>query len=57
MRVALVSANPEPTSPLSVSPTASLTKRVEVGEPWYYLVLPSTQDYRITVRVASVPIR
>ncbi len=53
MRVALVSANPSANFSLVGVTDGQPYKRVEVGEPWFYLVLPSTQDYRIDVRVAS----
>ncbi len=53
MRVAVVSANPEANFSIVGVTDGQPYKRVEVGEPWYSLVLPSTQDYRITVRVAS----
>lgn len=53
MRVALVSANPSANFSVVGVQDGQPYKRVEVGEPWFYLVLPSTQDYRIDVRVAS----
>lgn len=53
MRVALISANPSANFSVVGVTDGQVYKRVEVGEPWFYLVLPSTQDYRIDVRVAS----
>jgi hypothetical protein len=53
MRVAVVSANPEANFSIVGVTDGQPYKRVEVGEPWYSMVLPSSQDYRITVRVAS----
>jgi len=53
MRIALVSANPEANFSVVGVTDGQPYKRVEVGEPWFYLVLPSSQDYRIDVRVAS----
>lgn len=53
MRVALVSANPDANFSIAGVSDGQPYKRVEVGEPWFYLVLPSTQDYQINVRVAS----
>jgi len=53
MRIALVSANPDANFSVVGVTDGQPYKRVEVGEPWFYLVLPSSQDYRIDVRVAS----
>lgn len=53
MRVALVSANPDANFSVVGVSDGQPYKRVEVGEPWFDLALPSAQDYQITVRVAS----
>jgi len=53
MRIALASANPDANFSVVGVTDGQPYKRVEVGEPWFYLVLPSSQDYRIDVRVAS----
>jgi hypothetical protein len=53
MRVSLTSANPTANFSIVGVTDGQPYKRVEVGEPWFTLVLPSTQDYRITARVAS----
>lgn len=53
MRVAVVSANPEANFSIAGVSDGQPYKRVEVGEPWFTMVLPLSQDYRITVRVAS----
>lgn len=53
MRVAVVSANPDANFSIVGVSDGQPYKRVEVGEPWFYLVLPSSQDYQINVRVAS----
>ncbi len=53
MRIALVSANPDANFSVVGVTDGQPYKRVEVGEPWFHLVLPSSQDYRIDVRVAS----
>jgi hypothetical protein len=53
MRVSLTSANPEANFSIVGVTDGQPYKRVEVGEPWYAFQLPSTQDYRITARVAS----
>lgn len=53
MRVSLTSANPTANFSVVGVTDGQPYKRVEVGEPWFTLVLPSAQDYRITARVAS----
>jgi hypothetical protein len=53
MRVSLTSANPNANFSIVGVTDGQPYKRVEVGEPWFTFILPSTQDYRITVRVAS----
>ncbi len=53
MRVSLTSANLDANFSVVGVTDGQPYKRVEVGEPWFTFVLPSTQDYRITARVAS----
>ncbi len=53
MRVALVSANPDANFSVVGASDGQPYKRVEVGEPWFYLVLPTSQDYQINVRIAT----
>ncbi len=53
MRVALVSANRSANFSVVGLTDGQPYKRVEVGDPFFTLVLPSTQDYQINVRVAA----
>jgi hypothetical protein len=53
MRASLTSANFDANFSIVGVSDGQPYKRVEVGEPWFTLKLPSTQDYKITVRVAS----
>ncbi len=53
MRIALVSANTNANFSMVGVTGGQPYKRVDVGEPWFYPVLLSSQDYRIDVRVAS----
>ena len=53
MRVSLTSANFTANFSIVGMTDGQPYKRADVGEPWYTLKLPSTQDYQITARVAS----
>ena len=53
MRVSVTSANFSANFSIVGVTDGQPYKRVDVGEPWYTLKLPSTQDYKITVRVAA----
>jgi hypothetical protein len=53
VRIGLISANPNANFSVVGVTDGQPYKRIEVGEPWFSFVLPSTQDYRVDVGVAS----